>query len=259
MEMKICAGCKKRKFLSEFNKQKKAKDNRSYWCKECKKKYNKKRRKRNKEKAKKQMKKYYENHKEEIQEYAKQYREEHKEEILRKKKKYYQSHKKEAKKYQQEHKKEIAGQKKKYREEPKKYFKEYMKKYKKTHKEEINKHLKERRNKDINFRMVNNLRSRISKALKRNTKSLSTMSLVGCGIEYLKYHLQCQFKQGMSWDNYGYYGWHRDEIIPCSGFDLSKASEQRNCFNYMNLQPLWTKEHRIKTTKELRIRKEKRR
>jgi hypothetical protein len=47
----------------------------------------------------------------------------------------------------------------------------------------------------------------------------------------------------MNWDNYGFYGWHIDHIRPCASFDLSKPSEQRKCFNYTNLQPLWATEN----------------
>ena len=51
------------------------------------------------------------------------------------------------------------------------------------------------------------------------------------------YHIQNKFTEGMLWDNYGL--WHIDHIRPCSKFDLSKPKEQRKCFHYSNLQPLW--------------------
>ena len=66
---------------------------------------------------------------------------------------------------------------------------------------------------------------------------MSTMFLIGCEIDYLMYHIQCQFTKGMSWDNYGF--WHIDHKLPCVKFDLSKPIEQRKCFNFKNLQPLW--------------------
>ncbi len=43
----------------------------------------------------------------------------------------------------------------------------------------------------------------------------------------------------MNWENYGKFGWHIDHIIPCDSFDLTKEEEQRRCFHYSNLQPLW--------------------
>jgi len=54
----------------------------------------------------------------------------------------------------------------------------------------------------------------------------------------------------MSWDNYG--EWHVDHKRPCASFDLSKLKEQRVCFHYMNLQPLWAAENLSKGTKTCR-------
>ena len=53
----------------------------------------------------------------------------------------------------------------------------------------------------------------------------------------------------MSWENYGYYGWHIDHIIPCSKFDLSKLEEQKKCFHFTNLQPLWALDNIKKSNK----------
>jgi hypothetical protein len=51
----------------------------------------------------------------------------------------------------------------------------------------------------------------------------------------------------MSWKNYG--KWHIDHIRPCSSFDLSDPQQQRTCFNYSNLQPLWAKDNLNKSNK----------
>ena len=53
----------------------------------------------------------------------------------------------------------------------------------------------------------------------------------------------------MSWFNYGVFGWHMDHIIPCSKFDLSRLDEQRKCFHFSNLQPMWAKENIKKSNK----------
>jgi len=53
----------------------------------------------------------------------------------------------------------------------------------------------------------------------------------------------------MTWDNYGYYGWHIDHIKPCASFDLVDEEEQRKCFNYRNLQPLWSGDNFAKNSK----------
>ena len=63
------------------------------------------------------------------------------------------------------------------------------------------------------------------------------MKLVGCTTKQLAEHLERQFKEGMSWDNYG--EWHVDHIRPCASFDLSDEGQQKECFHWRNLQPLW--------------------
>ena len=97
--------------------------------------------------------------------------------------------------------------------------------------------MKEYRKNNIQVRLKNSLSTRLRQTLKGNTKSLSTIFLVGCEIDYLMYHIQNQFTHNISWDNYGL--WHIDHIKPCAKFDLNKKSEQLKCFNYKNLQPLW--------------------
>lgn len=85
------------------------------------------------------------------------------------------------------------------------------------------------------------MRSRISMALKGNTKSGGFIELLGCPIRWLRKHLEWQFKPGMSWENYGQ--WHVDHIRPCASFDLTKLEQQQECFHYTNLQPLWAVEN----------------
>ena len=53
----------------------------------------------------------------------------------------------------------------------------------------------------------------------------------------------------MNWKNQGRYGWHIDHIKPCSKFDLSDPDQQKKCFNYKNLQPLWKMENVLKDDK----------
>ena len=88
-------------------------------------------------------------------------------------------------------------------------------------------------------------------ALKTKVKNGKSLELIGCSVQQLKEHLQNQFKDGMTWQNHSEKGWHIDHIIPCSAFDLSKEEEQKKCFHYMNLQPLWAWENLQKSDKIL--------
>ena len=104
---------------------------------------------------------------------------------------------------------------------------------------------------DILYKLKLSLRGRIGVALRKTLKSNSTMKLVGCTLPELKQYLENKFQIGMSWENHSYRGWHIDHIIPCASFDLSKQEEQKKCFHYTNLQPLWGKDNIRKSAKIL--------
>ena len=79
--------------------------------------------------------------------------------------------------------------------------------------------------------------------LQWSTETQKTMDLIGCSIEELKNHIEVQFREGMSWDNYGRSGWVIDHIKPCAAFKLLLESEQIKCFHWSNLRPLWESEN----------------
>lgn len=73
------------------------------------------------------------------------------------------------------------------------------------------------------------------------------MDLLGCTIEEFRAYLESKFTEGITWDNYGKQGWVIDHIIPCRSFDLTKIEEQKKCFNYKNMQPLWNTDNQKKS------------
>lgn len=101
------------------------------------------------------------------------------------------------------------------------------------------------------FRTVCNLRSRMQSVLKAQgaRKIKKSLELIGCGPKELRAHLESLWTEGMSWDNYSYTGWHIDHIKPCCEFDLTDPEQQKQCFHYTNLQPLWAKDNLDKRTK----------
>ena len=107
--------------------------------------------------------------------------------------------------------------------------------YKKNSKNIINK-LKKRRNTDLLYKLRIGVRTRIKMALKNNSKRGKTIELLGIDIVGLKNYLETKFTDGMTWENY--VKWHIDHIIPCNVFDLTDIEQQKQCFNYTNLQPL---------------------
>lgn len=124
-------------------------------------------------------------------------------------------------------------------------YKISQKKYRMSEKCKNNKKQYEikRRKNDINFRILCRLRTRLRIALKNKSKHNSTLELLGCSIKRLKQHLGNLFTENMTWGKVINGKIHIDHIKPCALFDLSKESEQKECFHYSNLQPLWAIEN----------------
>jgi hypothetical protein len=107
----------------------------------------------------------------------------------------------------------------------------------KSQRDKVNKRLRARYHTDIGYRLLVLLRCRMSALMAREVKSAKTIELIGCSQDHLIKHIEMQFQSGMSWSNHG--EWHIDHIIPCASFDLKDPIQQKTCFNWTNLQPLW--------------------
>lgn len=124
--------------------------------------------------------------------------------------------------------------------------KDWLDSNKEKRRDYIRSYMKQRYAQDINFKIKHNLRRRIQKAVKQ--KNSNTMNLLGCDLEKFKAHIASKFQDGMTWENYG--KWHIDHIKPCASFDLSDPKQQRECFHYTNLQPLWARDNLIKSNNQ---------
>lgn len=149
------------------------------------------------------------------------------------------------KNYYQKHKEARSEYNKSYYEKNKKALINYQKEYKAKNKEKVLKSLREIHHKNSQipeYKIKRACRSRVNMALRNKAKKArKTSELIGCSISFLMEYLESKFQKGMSWQNYG--KWHIDHIIPCSAFNLLDETEQRKCFNYKNLQPLWAKDN----------------
>lgn len=189
--------------------------------------------------------------------YAKKYREDNKK-ILKIKRDAYLRKNKEIikirkKKYWLENKEALQNRNKKYWKNNKKKLKIKNKKYRENNKESINEHkkIKHKYYMETNpeYKIKRNLRRRLNLAIKNanGIKQKSMEEYLGCTIKEFKLHLKKQFVKGMSFDNYG--EWHIDHIKPCATFNLKDIKEQKKCFHYSNLQPLWAKDNILKGAK----------
>lgn len=100
---------------------------------------------------------------------------------------------------------------------------------------------KERRIKDLNYRIASNMRSRLSKALRGVVKRSSAVDNLGCSLDEFRLYLESKFEPGMGWDNYGHgvNKWNIDHIEPLSTADLSDLDTQKRLSHYTNLRPMW--------------------
>lgn len=113
----------------------------------------------------------------------------------------------------------------------------------------VKKWSQEQRVKNPLFKIKDNCRNRIRKVLNGWSKSASSQQLIGCSWLELRTYLESQFSEGMTWENYGKFGWHIDHIIPLSS--AKTLEEIEKLCHYTNLQPLWWRDNIVKSNKIL--------
>ena len=89
----------------------------------------------------------------------------------------------------------------------------------------------------------------MNKSLKRQKNGYHWERLVNYTRNDLIYHIEKQFKDGMTWENYG--KWHIDHRIPISIFNINgiKSKGFKEAWKLENLQPMWEKENLEKHNK----------
>ena len=109
----------------------------------------------------------------------------------------------------------------------------------------------QRKKADPLFKLMCSCRSRLYAAIKGKgwEKTQKTQDLLGCDWETLKFWIETQFQEGMTWGNHG--KWHIDHIIPRSSFEYSSPDdpEFKKCWSLSNLQPLWAVDNIRKNAK----------
>jgi len=67
-------------------------------------------------------------------------------------------------------------------------------------------------------------------------KEKHSIEYLGCSIQHFREHIEKQFTDGMTWDNYG--EWQIDHIIPLK-YDNPTLEETIERLHWENTQPLW--------------------
>lgn len=122
---------------------------------------------------------------------------------------------------------------------------EYYRNNKQKYFDNNNRRTRARKAVDIEFKILSALRGRISHFLRGTSRSLRTRELIGCSLEKLRAHLEKQFTDGMTWENYGRKGWHIDHRHPLTLWAniATDVEVQKKAFHYTNLSPKWGTEN----------------
>ncbi len=116
----------------------------------------------------------------------------------------------------------------------------------------LKKHNKKTR-RNVKSRISESIGGAIWKTLKKVKNGKKWQILVGYTLDELIQHLEKQFTEGMTWDNYGKYGWHIDHKIPINYFYFNSLQDDgfKKCWELSNLQPLWARDNIVKGHKIL--------
>lgn len=120
---------------------------------------------------------------------------------------------------------------------------EYNKKYRGNNIENVRIYHKNYRKNKRTINPKNKLRDNCSRminaAMNGQKGNFSFLEYLDYKIDELKFHLENQFDEHMSWENYGSY-WHLDHIIPQSKLLYSSMEDEnfKICWDINNLRPL---------------------
>lgn len=234
MDSKVCTKCGVVKPLSEYWGDSRIKNRKAAECKDCARVRKFAWYQDNKQRCNEKSRQWYKANHEHISQQGKEYRESHKDEIKGKKKLEYQQNKEKIKERSRQN--YYANQEQK---------REYVKQYYLNNRDKVRKWARDwqqKMRKDPRFKLVANIRTAVYRSLKKR-KEISFFELLEYGITDLIKHLENQFKEGMSWANYGNKkgSWSVDHIIPISAFSFQKETdtEFKQCWELSNLQPMW--------------------
>jgi hypothetical protein len=212
---KFCSKCFVKFPVEMFSKEKKNKGGLKAQCKNCDREY--RNRIKNSKEFKEKMKDYRIRNRERLLHMGREYRKRNREELLVS-----------AREYKRENRDKMS---------------EYQRVYREKNKEKRSNYLKNKFRDDPKYRIEILLRQRFRSTVSKKHKYCSAIRLLGCTVDEFKIYLESKFKEGMTWENHGKYGWHIDHIKPCAFFDLTNPEQQKICFHYTNLQPLWAIEN----------------
>jgi hypothetical protein len=133
------------------------------------------------------------------------------------------------------------------------YHKKWREKNIDKHKEYKRNYEKNRKSNDPLYKLISNFRTAIYQVLKENNikKNGHYFEILKYTPEQLINHLEKQFSDEMTWDNYG--DWHVDHKHPISLYNIKEIGDNEfmKCWSLDNLQPMWGVDNIKKSNKLL--------
>jgi hypothetical protein len=131
-------------------------------------------------------------------------------------------------------------------------------------KEKRNEYQRHRHQTDVCVRVRQNLSARLNKLVRKCLNNnlyyeKDTMKELGCDVDFFIKHIEDQFEEGMSWDNYGRpegvpveCTWDLDHITPAEFKENGEEPTLDDIIersHYTNFQPMWCKQNQAKSNK----------
>lgn len=227
---KYCSGCDRTLSIESFGNDRSRRDGKNSRCKECHRAKSAAYYERNPERCRAATNQWRERNKEELNAtYREQYAENP--EFFRGKSKAWRDNNPE------KSRESVRG----WRERNPEQVKEYARRYREENVELYRWHDQKRRT-TPKGKLENSVRSRLWKELTKGSKiGRRTFDLLGYTVDDLKCHIESQFFDGMTWDNYRHDVWHIDHVRPLASFNYETPDdpEFREAWALSNLRPLW--------------------
>jgi hypothetical protein len=161
------------------------------------------------------------------------------------------------KKWRDNNKEYLADKSKTWYEQNKEHRKEYHKKWRTDNidkwRQTKRDYERNRKASDPLYKLISNFRTAIYQVLKESNveKNRHYFDILQYTPEELIIHLESQFKDTMTWDNYG--EWHVDHKLPITSFNIEEMGDKEfmKCWALENLQPMWGDENIRKSNKIL--------
>jgi len=156
-----------------------------------------------------------------------------------------------SKNYRDLNKKEIKDYKRKWYQENKDKVKSKSKQYYESNKEKIKERNRlyfiEKKESDMNYRIKQNVLSKINLGITFRTWGEVLERILGYGVHTLMKDLQDKFEDDMDWNNFGNLflsrkNWHVHHIIPMKVYNFYNEDDIKKCWSLNNLTPLWNSE-----------------